>query len=543
VTGNDATGRDARLLQVAGVIVVAASILIRTLFWFRRGYNHDDFYFAYLSWLRSTSLVPWRDYYVPNFNAFTELWAPLFQWFPDSFVPLDAARALILAVSLVLVALTYRLTRVLTGSIAWALATTAVVSWQGTFMQRVSDIRGDAIAAAFLLGAVLLILESRPHDAQRAVRSAQRFFTAGLLAGFAVVFATKLVYALPFLLAGALWKERRFRAFASAAAGCAIAPLAYLSWRLAADGKRVVLLIARDVILATRIQGQTHENSFAALRSAPWLWSILAIGACALMFRRRGLLSAYAVLATAFIIFFFTRNPFLYPYNFVILLPVAAPLLAGLDVRPLRLRSAIIAAIFILAVVSGLNPTRRMLEETNAEQRRFVRWMWSATPPDEAVFDWQGMVFGRRSVNHWFLYGAIGRAYVDGKWFSLSEEWRRARVTWMIPNYRFEWVNPRDVQFLATHYIVAAPCLLAPGRVVEAGRNGVLDAVVAGEYAIAPEGSELVVDGTSYRGRVALTAGPHTLAAATRTTITYTSARRAGAGPPPCPEGPLIYGF
>jgi hypothetical protein len=531
VTGNDAAGRDARLLKIAAAIVAGVSVAIRTAFWFRRGYNHDDFYFAFLSWLRSTPLVPGRDYYVPNFNVFTELWAPLFRWFPDSFAPLDAARALVLIVSFVLLALTYRLTRALTGSAAWALAAVAVVSWQGSFMLRIGDVRSDAIAAAFLMAAVLTVIESR------------RFFAAGLLAGCAMVFATKLIYAMPFIVAGALWKERRLRIFVATTLGCAIPPVAYLFWRIAADGERVVLLTAHDIIFATRSQGQTHENSIEALRSAPLLWLLLAAGACVLIARRRGAISAYALLATAFVIVFLWRNPFLYPYNFVILLPVAVPLLAGLDVPHDKARTVVIAAILAFAVIGGIRPTRRMLGQTNVEQRRFVRWMWAATPPGEAVFDWQGVVFGRRSVNHWYLYGAIAAPYSDGRWFSLADEWRRARVTWMIPNYRFEWINPRDREFLLTHYIPAAPCLLAPGRVFAAGAVGELDAVVGGDYAILPIGSEVVVDGMNRTNRVELLAGPHSIRAKAPVTIVYESPRRAAAGKPLCPGSPLVYGF
>ena len=67
------------LKLVFPLTAVAASGIVRAVSWPQRAYNHDDFYFAYLSWLRSTPAVPGRDYYVPNFNPFAELWSPLFR--------------------------------------------------------------------------------------------------------------------------------------------------------------------------------------------------------------------------------------------------------------------------------------------------------------------------------------------------------------------------------------------------------------------------------------------------------------------------------
>src|SRR6185369_6613968 len=125
-------------------IVLGASLVLRAFSWFGRGYNHDDFYFAYLSWIRSTGAAPVRDFFVPNFNVLAELWSPLFRAFPLSFAPLVLARVLIFVVSLALVYLTWRLVYLLSGSVSWAFVITAVVSWQSSFMQRISDIRGDA---------------------------------------------------------------------------------------------------------------------------------------------------------------------------------------------------------------------------------------------------------------------------------------------------------------------------------------------------------------------------------------------------------------
>lgn len=516
---------------------LAASLLVRVAFWFRRAYNHDDFYFAYFSWIRSTAASPGHDFYVPNFTPLVELSAPLFRLTSDSFAPLDIARGVILLVSFVLLALTWRIASRLSGSTTWALALTAVVSWQSSFMQRIGDVRGDPFGATLLLLAILLILEGR------------KLIGAALCVGFAVVFSIKLVYALPFVIAaiGVAARERRLRTMVAATASAAAPPFAYLLWRIRADTPAVVLAVFRDIQTAAGVPEHPYENAVLALKSDPWFWILICAGAAISLYRgvggKRGEEFWYASIVLTFLVVFFLRNPFLFPYNFVILVPLAVPLMLGLRIR--RFDAVVVILLSLFAVANGARGTLRMLNQNNAEQRRLIEWIWRATSPQEGVFDWQGMHFYRRGVVHWFIYGA--QRYVGGDWYSLADEWPRANVTLMIPNYRFDWINARDRDYLARHYVAAAPCVLIPGFVFRqaggGGGNFTFDVAIEGDYDLQPHGVKAIIDGRPAGPRVHFHRGLHSIEVKGPAALLFTTRRREVAGPPPCPAGPLLFGF
>jgi len=282
------------------------------------------------------------------------------------------------------------------------------------------------------------------------------------------------------------------------------------------------------------------SNSIEALQSAPFLWLLFIAGfaGIVIVFRRERPLFWYSVLAVLFLAAFLVRNPFVYPYNFVILIPVASPLLLGL--RAVKPEPAAIIALLIYAVAAGFFGARRMLGERNAEQVRFVDWMWRSTEASEGVFDWQGMHFGRRGVNHWFVYGANADLYRHG-WYSVADELERANVTMILPNYRFDWLTPADRNFIDGHYLFIGRCVMSPGVAMRA--SGSFDIVVPGVYAIVPPGSEIAVDGSAARDRIMLGRGAHSLQTQRGVALLYTTPRREAAGPPPCPAGPLIYNF
>ncbi|HSN69314.1 MAG TPA: hypothetical protein VLV48_08720, partial [Thermoanaerobaculia bacterium] len=143
--------RDAAARALAPICALLLSLIALALSWFSREFTHDDFYLAYLAWIRSTDLIPGRDYIVPNFTPLAELSAPLFAAFPESLAPLDILRLPIFLASLGLLGLTYETARRLSGSRAWGGAAACVVAWHPQVILRIADIRSDAIAAAVLL--------------------------------------------------------------------------------------------------------------------------------------------------------------------------------------------------------------------------------------------------------------------------------------------------------------------------------------------------------------------------------------------------------
>lgn len=529
--------RSPRPLQVLlPASILGASLALRAAIWFRRGYNHDDFYFAYLSWIRSTGAVPARDFYVPNFHAFAELWSPLFRVFPESFTPLVLARGLVFAVGVALLFLTYRLALALSRSVPWALTVTAVVSWESSFMQRISDVRGDPIAAMFLMAAALAVVTGSR------LRS---FALAGLLAGCAATFSIKLVYAVPFVIAGAVIAAhgRRVAALVAAGAASGVAPLAYVGWRVIADGLPAFRAVVGEIALGVGVARQSLANSVLALQSAPVLWLLLAAGLVCVFafFRDDRPLFWYSILAAAFLATFFLRNPFVLPYTFVIVIPVAAPLLLGLRVIPSE--TATIAALCLYAVIAGIPAARKAATETNEQQVRFLQWMWAATTPAEGAFDWNGTHFGRRGPKHWFVFGGNADLYRQGRWYALADELPRANVTLILANQRFEWLTPADRAFIASHYVPIGPCAMSAGHVFRKHPSEEFDVIIAGEYAVVPRGASVLVNGVPVRERVVLRRGRHVVQSAQDVALLYTTPRREAAGPPPCPAGPLTFAF
>src|SRR5690349_6952562 len=97
---------------------------------FTRDYTHDDFYLAYVSWLRAVGAQPGRDYHILLYNPLEEFLWPFFRAFPESFVPLQVGKGLIFAVGCGLLYTVYRVARAAGAPVAWSLATLDVVVWQ-----------------------------------------------------------------------------------------------------------------------------------------------------------------------------------------------------------------------------------------------------------------------------------------------------------------------------------------------------------------------------------------------------------------------------
>jgi hypothetical protein len=544
------------------IVALGAWAVLRIGTWFSREYTHDDFYFAYLSWLRAVRARPGVDGDVLLYTPLVELFSPFFRLWPESFLSLDLGRAFILGVALSLLGTVYVLSRRLGASIAWALCAVSFTAWQGDFLVRISDVRTDPIATLCLLATFLLLLHEK----------GSRPLLGGVCFGMGVFFNIKLAVALPAvgLLVVLTSMKTPVRALLRLAAGAAIGTLLWAGFRALSDGWGPILTGLRALLGSPPIGSGPQGASFLqrAVLNAPTSSLLLVLGALgtiaapllrggreALMARFRGAGFAYGCSAILFFAVFVLANPFLFPYNFVVLMPVLAPLLAGLPVLiprrfPPLARGGLLALVVLVPASEGIAALSATWGRTNVAQRRVVKWIWDATDRSEHVFDWQGMHWGRPGTYHWWMFSGWLPAYKAGLMYSVADELKASRITLVIDNYRLGWFHRVDREFFATHYARLDYCLFAPGREftkseLEAG--SALDIFVPGAYRVDPLDAvaRLFVDGQPVSRLIRLEEGAHRVtlvpgAPPTPAKIVFTTQRRERAGLP-CPVPTTLY--
>ena len=544
---SEATASERRsVLYAVPFILLGAVSLWALATWFRREYNHDDFFFAYLSWIQTTHLVPVRDYFVPAFAVLPQLAAPIFRLFPESFLPLDLARIAILLSIAGVTVLVYRVSRAIGASRSWAAVATLLWLCHPDVVFRMADMRTDAIAALFLLAAALAIL--RVDDATRAT------VLAGLAFGVALVISFKVCLAAPFLMIGiGLWMRKRALIpllLFSTSAGVVL--LADYAWNIHVYGLQTFLEVSKSFLSSAKT-GRGHAAAAPMSRFltlSPVTAVLLVTGLLGLRRSRRGLV--FAVLVCGYIALTIAINPFLFPYNSLLLIPLLAPIASGTEAlfhkRSTRLDGIVLAAVAVLAFSYAALAMGTVSSRSNARQKDVVRWIWKSTAPNEHVFDWQGMHFGRPGIVHWWNFSGLEPKYLDG-WYSLESELRQAQVTLAIANYRLRWMKPEDGVFFTTHFVHLAPCLYTPGAFLPAASMAAgkasFDVFVPGDYHVVSTAS-VQIDGAPAPPIVRLSAGQHIVSAmqAVDVALYYTTPLREG-HPPPCPavDDPLLKGF
>lgn len=532
--------------------IVALATLVH---WFQRDLNHDDFFFAYTAWMRGIHAVPYRDFYVANFTLVSEVFAPFFRWFPESFLPMHIARAAILACNVAVCILIYRVTRALGSARAWAAVAVLLYICQPDVILRMADVRADPIAAMFLMACVLTLLTA-PDERVGPM--------AGIWFGLSIAIAYKIALATPFIAAAVILRNRRhwFRSLLLCGVCSAIAPLLYYGWRLAMDGPQVVLSIWHDVLFGVAT-GQSNRG-YAIFRfvvfgpSTPVavFLGIYGYVRAAILYdsdARRGVV--YIVLVAGYIAVAIAMNPFLFPYNYLIWVPLLAPMVGGIPrmiarVKMASLEPALLALTAIVVASYGALPLVETNRRSNEPQIALVKWIWSSTTPNERIFDWQGMHFGRLGIRHWWSYGGLQTRYEAG-WYTLRDELQAKRVSLLITNFRFAYMTPEDQQFVFRHYVRFAPCVMVPG--VYASRKqlqegGVtLEVFVPGTYHVLGEDLRQVrVDGKMPPPYITLQPGLHRVegiaGSTTDAAVIYTTPLREKA-PVPCPGDAVLKGF
>lgn len=533
--------------------------------WFGRDYTHDDFYFAYLSWLRAIKAHPGVDTDALVYTPLVEFFAPVFRAWPESFLPLDIGRAFILIIGLGLLWMVYVLSRRLSTSVPWALGAVSFVAWQGDFLLRISDVRTDPIATLLLLASLLLILRA----------DGSRLVAAGLCFATAVFFSVKVATAVPALTLALILTsgKRPVRALLRYAAGGITGTLFWQCFRALSDGWRPIVTGFKALVGSSAGLGAASSTEFfqRAMQIAPVSSILLLVGALgtvgAPLLRwaghqplaapdaRRLVYGSFAIL---FVAVFLRADPYLYSYNFVIIIAIVSPLVAGLpDLLPAHFshnaRVLLLALAVAVPVSEGGGALSATLGRTNLAQRRVVKWVWDATDPAERVFDWQGMHWGRRGVYHWWMFSGWLPAYKGRTLYSVADELRASQVTLVIDNYRLGWLHRFDREFFQSHYVRLDHCLFAPGRTfsLEDARDGAgFDLVAAGFYRFDPHeaATGVLIDGVPSGVVQELAAGSHRLSPVPSATpvpfrLLFTTPRRERfALPCPTPET-LYYGF
>ncbi len=536
--------------MILSVVLLALSLLTRAVITFTKGYAQDDFYWSYFAWLRSTPLIPGRDYYLPNVTPLSELAAPLFRWFHDSFVPFGIARLVMFAVGLALTWTCYRITRLLGVSVLWSLIATNAVSWQYQFLKRIGDIRGDQVSMLFLTFAIIVLLQSEGR---------RRPLWSGFWCGASVAVAFKLAIAVPFLGIGLLiGAEKKVRDAFLFALAFVIAPAAYFGSRIAIDGYETIASVFAGIFGAL---GSAHGLQSAlvyrtlsivgAVEMSPVTWAAVLAGGVGLLLRngtwtpRR---RSYVLLASGFVALFIYMNDYLFPYNYVILVPALIPFVGGIERLRLSQQFARWAVVLIpvASAVGGTYAVRDVLPGRVGTQQAGIRWIWAVTERNDAIFDWQGIVAWRPNTFHWMIFSGAVPRYGSG-WFTVADEIRRAQVKMIIDNYRIGWMSRRDRVWARGHFVRMNKCVLVPGWTATRSallRGEIVDAFLENdEYVLQPPGTKgVLVDGNPVTDRIRLTRGAHVLGASTAAELPESIALvrvtpKMLASPMPCDSG------
>ena len=560
--GSTASSRSRRLLP-SGIewlpaIVIAASLLPRIALWFRRDYNHDDFAFGYGTWNYGRGGEGYGYGFV---FLLTEIMKPLFRIFPESFLPLDIARVLVLLAYLANLALVHRICRLLGASKLWALCAVAVAAWQPDLVMRAEDVRTDPFGTTCILGGALLVLKS---DAR------YRFERAGFLFGLAVILDYKYGVAAPFAAAAVVmiaW-PRVWRPLLRLVLGSLVPLVPYLGRLVWLQTWKGFLFGLEQTALSLEIgsQGKAGVRTRAVFHPSPVIFVLVGVGAvgflAAFLQKRTGVRPAvYTILVIAFFATFLRLNPFFFPYNFDLFTPLLTTLIPGIPLLAESLRwnprAEALTAVFVClaAAAEGVPAFAKVLTRTNAAQKRVVEWIWKSTAPDEHVFDWQGIHLFRPGIFHWWLFTGLVPKYQTGDWYSIADELKRYRVTLVISTYRLAWLNAADKAYVDSHFVGIDTCLLAPGHVFRgadfAGGVVTFEPTVDGDYRMDHPAPGLTVDGARVDRVFRLSRGAHLFAFSPDATpppvfaIVYsTPLRDRHAAERPCPVNePLLFGF
>jgi hypothetical protein len=203
-----------------------------------------------------------------------------------------------------------------------------------------------------------------------------------------------------------------------------------------------------------------------------------------------GILPEALLLAVALGALLINPTPFLYnlvnlvPFAFLLAFRYGCRLWDRMEMRPELLWMIGSMVIFTHFLPFGL-ATRRHLKWPNTRQERLMQVAEALTDPaKDPVFDAVGMTPTRPIVSlDAFLHTMLGGG--AGYQSRIADMLAARPAAVIIPNYRTDWLSPRDKAFIRERYVSVTDDLWVLGGVLPRG-GGTFEVIHAGRYRIAP---------------------------------------------------------
>jgi hypothetical protein len=476
-----------------------------------RYFVNDDYQMLYTAWLRSLGKVPPRDFGVQSYHILPDLLSPFFTIFGRHIETAFYVRVPFLVCMALTAWLAARLSaRVLPRIWAPFAMVASLASWP--MLERGLDIRPDSISVVLWLWAILLA--ARPTPAPPTSR-----FALGAVAGLALALRAKAIVLLPFLAMIVAFSTEdgprgpRLRLVCIDVGVALVGLLAVFGVFLAYLGivGEWAHFVQGHLLLSHIARGLGGDDGLRA-SSFGLLWDhdatlmgLAVVGALALPKWAPSRQAKVLPLALiALIATYVSANVAFYSYNFVLLIPLAAPLIAAgaktiVELAPPSWRAG------LGGVLLAFFPLRHLplllglaAQPTNAHQIAFAHAL-ARTRPDTTVFALEGLGLFRPSLYDWRLSAVSTPLYRDGV-IDLRSQLETTQPEIVVLSYRIpSWLKPADARWLTENYIGAAPNVVLHGAVASSARPAILRVVRRQPYRVIHAGCQ--VDGEARHAR------------------------------------------
>jgi hypothetical protein len=423
-------GRD-RSLQFLVLATVAFLVAYLPLLP-RRVFDADEFEHAHAAWCWFKGMVPYRDFFEHHTPWYYATLGPFFRWF-DVDASFESARHFLLfgrgfsfALTVLSVFLVIRMGRFGEArrgghgeSEIGALAGLLLVG-QPFFLRKSLELRPDALALPFFLGALCCLLRGLARNTESPWRRLWCFIGGGLSLGAAVMCTQKMLFALPGLLAGlgvwALSASRRSRALLIGAFLAGVCVPGLLTWAAFARRHAGGEFIANNFLLNSQWQHVVTGQFLNLIEtSAPVLvLSLLGLATVVARFFRSPERNYGEVLVLCTVLGLFAgvriipaaqKQYYLMPLPLVCLF-ASEGLLWLVDRARRRSRAWLIALAMLPLSVLPVLGLRDSFRSRNDLQLARLRQVFEGTKPTDLVMDgWEGTgVFRPHAFYYYFVH-------------------------------------------------------------------------------------------------------------------------------------------
>jgi len=544
--------------RVAAMVIFPLTILLRSFYVFRHGFDSDEWQHLHVVWAATRGLTQYRDVFDNHAPLFHILSVPLVARLGETPDILYVMRLAMTPFVVVTLWATCLIGRSIAGRRAglWA---AAVLGCVPLFFLRSIEYRPDVLWTMFWILALAVLL--------RADLTWKRSLETGLLLGLAVSTSLKSV-----LLLLALGIAAIALPFAAGRSTRSLAPPRPLACALALVGglsvvpAALVLYFAAQGLLQPFLYGTVYHNYLPQLGSwsrplrallfAPALLLVIVLARGAGRARRperdRVRLVFLTLVAGTFLAALHTIWPLFTTYDLLPFYPLLAVLAVGIPMhrpaaaatapaptgRPLRLSGAVFLSAIVLIEIGlvlrweppGLDGTRRQVQLMTDVLR--------LTEPSDYVLDMKGeSIFRHRPI--YYVLEAITRARLERGFFPDNIRERIIATRTCVTAARIDRFPDGVRDFIESNYLLLGEVRVA-GRYLHAGGNDRridFEVAIPARYSIVAESGAAhgLLDGAPYAGPRFLEAGPHTFtpSAADRFALVWAQAVERGFTPFP----------